>query len=855
MPPPHSKRPRNTTEPFLEGFTNEDVHNPSDLFNSTTLHTTLDLNLIEYKIYPDPLHHTSMVDLAALIMSFVGRWTAGHLWHKEPFLLVPVGRAPEIDEPFLMGRTKFGDCIDDEWFIVFLLKEITKEFPHLIVSVQDNDGDFLLIEAAHHIPPTLDPTNSPNRVFIHRSAIHIIPLPAPPPLPTTTNLHLRDAIKAVRSFPNLTIANDAVQKCIIERTDVFPARNRDMRHRVLGWVPRDVARVLQRDPGLVAAAVEAFYLRDPVRMKQSITALRFDDLSNHDPFSTFHQCPRPILLTRTLYAQLAANTTVLPSTSSSSSFDPLSVDLESKDFRRFDVGMRIACGFEMLVDGVKGEKVGKEGETLETYPFESDPEWRAYKERLNKLGYYKSELSGSQLYRSLDHIAREQYFATQKRSGDDDEGFLNRNPVARVFEVLRNAPDQEVFLEGEGVEDSDQWMEVTVAELEERMGKVMGEGRGGGLGGLAGLEEVGVEEEGVRRVGNVVEGVKGFMGKSSGVGGALVPGEVDSDDDDMFGDDGFEDDSDDSDAEFEEEFLRNKNGRGDAMDEDEDRPVFLDSDKFMKAVMKALGVDESIMKPINRSNLPTPPSEAAPASTSSAVIEQAARRLLSDDEDEESQDEDGVEEMEALRIKRALRKQRTGVQEVEWDSDEEKEIVRKFDEGVLGEAEREEGGVKVVKGGKKRVVVGRGFGEDGSDSDDESDVEMGIEEYMAAMDLELRTSKIGRELVDGLEVGATSTVESGWGIGSSTPNKGFLMDEDERVIARPTRVKGWEGEVDDNDEEDGMVEVEEEEGRMVRLDAEMVANLVESFRSQHGMAGPASNLLGRLGVVLPHVDD
>lgn len=32
----------------------------------------------------------------------------------------------------IAGLTKFGDNIEDEWFIVYLIKEITKEFPELL---------------------------------------------------------------------------------------------------------------------------------------------------------------------------------------------------------------------------------------------------------------------------------------------------------------------------------------------------------------------------------------------------------------------------------------------------------------------------------------------------------------------------------------------------------------------------------------------------------------------------------------------------------------------------------------------------------------------------------------------------
>lgn len=32
----------------------------------------------------------------------------------------------------IFGMTKFGDNIEDEWFIVYVVKQITKEFPELV---------------------------------------------------------------------------------------------------------------------------------------------------------------------------------------------------------------------------------------------------------------------------------------------------------------------------------------------------------------------------------------------------------------------------------------------------------------------------------------------------------------------------------------------------------------------------------------------------------------------------------------------------------------------------------------------------------------------------------------------------
>jgi len=38
----------------------------------------------------------------------------------------------EVLPPHLYGVTHYGDNIEDEWFIVYLLKEITKEYPELV---------------------------------------------------------------------------------------------------------------------------------------------------------------------------------------------------------------------------------------------------------------------------------------------------------------------------------------------------------------------------------------------------------------------------------------------------------------------------------------------------------------------------------------------------------------------------------------------------------------------------------------------------------------------------------------------------------------------------------------------------
>lgn len=64
----------------------------------------------------------------------------------------------------LRGRTEYGDSIEDEWVIVYILRELTKKYPNLWAKVTDSDGEFLLVEAAATLPSWLEPNIADNRV-------------------------------------------------------------------------------------------------------------------------------------------------------------------------------------------------------------------------------------------------------------------------------------------------------------------------------------------------------------------------------------------------------------------------------------------------------------------------------------------------------------------------------------------------------------------------------------------------------------------------------------------------------------------------------------------------------------------
>ena len=59
----------------------------------------------------------------------------------------------------------YGDSVEDEWVVVYLLRELSRQFTEAWVRVTDSDGEFLLIEAANVLPKWVNPDVAEHRVY------------------------------------------------------------------------------------------------------------------------------------------------------------------------------------------------------------------------------------------------------------------------------------------------------------------------------------------------------------------------------------------------------------------------------------------------------------------------------------------------------------------------------------------------------------------------------------------------------------------------------------------------------------------------------------------------------------------
>lgn len=349
---------------------------------------------VSFSIYPDsPLSTTDLQTLHLQILHTLSPYTQDYIWQHQPFSL-SISTGPPISH--LHGKLRYGDNLDDEWFVVFLLFQLSRAFPNLSIRVFDTDGEFLLIEAAFHLPRWLNPDTSFNRVFIRAGGIHIIPNSVNPST-------LLDSLHYLINNVDKTRAGESVQLSIMNRIKDYPDKAKRNMHRVRVRVPVLVAQVLKHEPCLISLAVEGFYDRDIDSMKYAANMEKFLPGKSSEEVVEVS-----VVMSRAMYGQLVQQTFQAPKGY------PMPGRGEV-GYVEAELGMKIACGFEMIYQMRKRDGLDGRGST-----------WEAFRESLEKSGYFEGMLAGSKQYRRLMGNA-EQYY--KKSSLHSRARYVSKFPI------------------------------------------------------------------------------------------------------------------------------------------------------------------------------------------------------------------------------------------------------------------------------------------------------------------------------------------------------------------------------------------------------------------------------------------
>ncbi|GJJ68141.1 hypothetical protein EMPS_00487 [Entomortierella parvispora] len=863
---------------------------------------------VSYAIYlrpdsqspPNESHDSNSSVLVAktLINSIVKEIAGNYIWHKDAFSLRLQKEKGSVPA-YLRGETRFGDCLDDEWLVVHILREITKRIPGSIARVQDNDGEFLLIEAADHIPSWLDPDNSENRVFLYEGNLHIIPIATtqegkktfPTMLGTKSQApKLQDALDLIwqqviiedpsskGAFPIPTRATARIQQSAfapltveVSSEEYAAFKMREQKHYARCQIPITIARLLKERPELVTRASEAFYTRDTAAMAVCSRMEKFLPAAvgiTSAPPSPVRRLGRnstefvttAVCFTRTCYAQLMGQQFRPPK--SWDGIVPSLIPEEANDpekAKEAELGMKLTCGFEILCSPSYPKDFGfEEGQKIqmEDFPFATDGGWHIFKRSLVARQYFGDERPGSKRYQELEHRAQEQYLENksdqllqQEESLDEDDGqpamfsvsFYGHgyHPVQEIERILAHTKNQSTndvaTLVDNRKGDDDSWMDVDLQVLEDMM-------RARGFGGASMDTESGSKsgldmQQMLDRFGEFIQEGQG------GIEGAEFLDERSDED---------ESDEDERDhSQSDEAALANE---PEGSDEDED--IFASDYEEKQArkqaakraatsgafVFESDGTEVNA-KPSQRAGFELNPGQFKDILTKTFGVPSSAQsgtkpvpaRVLESDEDEDEEMDDGDLKEYMAELDAELSGTKIG---------------QSFEKTTASRSTKslsDDSNARSDKGKGKVVDGDRQFSKSAKPAKPEKNLEDLLKKFTDR-------SRRGPSRQGPLPM-------AGGSYGYDPASMAFADDEDEdedeneddgdMAVNSGARISAISPEDELGDEIDDDDDVEE----VVDIDMNLAKNLLESFKSQGGLPGPGGNLLSRLGIVLPRDDE
>ncbi|EIW67973.1 hypothetical protein TREMEDRAFT_44967 [Tremella mesenterica DSM 1558] len=480
---------------------------------------------LHYVLHLPSSSSESPTALALLITQHVtSLLTTPWLWNKDAWELKVSDSTPSKIE----GTMRVGDAIDDEWLVVWLLREISKKWSDLVISVRDTDGEFLLIEAAHALPGWVTPENAHNRLWLYNGHLHLLPLNVRssgtsrpkqvldedadgPRFDTDAWINEEDAIQAVRT--GRYFAGDGVEEAVWERIKGYPQALDTHLHRTKAWLPVPVARALHSSPDLIQKAVEGFYVRDPAQLR---AAARM----NHFPPSP--SVLTSVLLTRAAYAQLQGQKFHPPRV-----FGPEWTPREGADAGEMkwrDLGVKIATGFEIMYR--EGGRRGKSG-TIDDDALSKDPAYEKYLQDLTRAGFFGTELRGSEQWQARERKAKDGWKAARAADVSAQRpsfAYL----VDQAIEAVAVIPLTDIEVSPATPEDSDSWLEVSPDELDAMMLRASGQAQRS-TDDTQEAKKLELGEEHGRALRELAHKVESFVGGQGDIEGARFADELSDD--------------------------------------------------------------------------------------------------------------------------------------------------------------------------------------------------------------------------------------------------------------------------------------------------------------------------------------
>jgi hypothetical protein len=232
---------------------------------------------------------------------------------------------------------------------VYILFEVSKKFRDtFVVQVKDNDGPFLLIEAAELLPKWLEGMSfedAESRVFLWQGAVHLVSRV----IKANPRLSPEEALEAVQSTTLLTVASASIQERILGKIAKFPSclarpsfesglarRTFYHHHHMHMYIPHRLAFILNRLPTLTSLLVDCLAANGD-HLPKFTEAI---SLSIHEK-NFVKSCVR---LTKLQYTMLATMESLAGCLSRE-----LRHDKDERELVAYDFGMKLVLGFHLFL--------------------------------------------------------------------------------------------------------------------------------------------------------------------------------------------------------------------------------------------------------------------------------------------------------------------------------------------------------------------------------------------------------------------------------------------------------------------------------------------------------------------------
>lgn len=419
-------------------------------------------NCIEYMLFvldtsPDTNStFSALEEVRKAALRLTDDLTQDYIWQRDAFSLE---LKREKGLTYLSGQTDYGDSVEDEWLIVYLLRELTKKFTNLWVRVSDSDGEFLLVEAANVLPKWLSPENDTHRVWIRDGKLQLIPI-----VGDKKSLSLSDAVDFLKSSQDKLIHSPFVEAEAFYRLEKYPKQISDSLHHSTVTIPRKLAYIIHSRPKSIAPATEAFYLRDPLSLKPILSGTGPLTFPPEDLVTI------SIVFTKVLFAQLKSQRFEAPPAWNAliHSAQVAAVNgspSTQKALDQLEMGMKITTGFEILARKAEksNNRVVREMALVLADLEEDGPS--ALPSDAEIKGWKDVEREDDESWMDIDYAAFEQELEGRKAAKSKDgkgkgEGFGNKNTEADLkkivsrFESFLN--DESAGIEGAELDEMDE---------------------------------------------------------------------------------------------------------------------------------------------------------------------------------------------------------------------------------------------------------------------------------------------------------------------------------------------------------------------------------------------------------------